>query len=67
MNQQFKNPGIVFSNNYCSLDISDNIDPKIESLEKLCSLWKKGNLTLMGKSTYWKPPFLTFKLSKKEK
>ena len=41
--------GIVFSKYHCSRDISDNIDPKIESLEKLCGLWKKRNLSLMGK------------------
>ena len=41
--------GIIFSKFHCSRDISDNIDPKIESLERMCSLWSKRNLSLMGK------------------
>ena len=47
--EKLKILGIIFSKVHCSRDINDNIDPKIESLERICSLWKNRNLSLMGK------------------
>ena len=35
-------------------DIKDNIDPKIEQLKRLCSLWSKRHLSILGKITILK-------------
>ena len=46
--------GIVFSNECCACEISENYDNKIEQLEKLCSLWGKRYLTIIGRITILK-------------
>ena len=43
--------GITFSNECCADEISENYDSKIEQLEKLCSLWGKRYLTIIGRIT----------------
>ena len=46
--------GVIFSNESASIDIKENFDPKINKLERICSLWEKRNLTLIGKVTILK-------------
>ena len=41
--------GICFSNIHPASEIADNFEPKIVQLERLCSLWEKRYLTLIGK------------------
>ena len=43
--------GITFSNECCADEISENYDSKIEQLERLCSLWGKRYLTIIGRIT----------------
>ena len=51
--------GIVFSNECSATDINENVDKKIDQLEKMCSLWGKRFLTFYGRITILK----TFGLS----
>ena len=46
--------GITFSNELKVSQISENIDPKIEKLKRICTLWSKRNLSIMGKITILK-------------
>ena len=46
--------GVVFSNECASIDIKENFDSKISKLERICKLWEKRNLTLLGKITILK-------------
>ena len=46
--------GIIFSNEQKVNDIKENIDPKIDQLKRLCSLWSKRNLSILGKITILK-------------
>ena len=46
--------GITFSNEKAAKDIEMNVEPKIEQLERICSLWERRNLTLIGKITVLK-------------
>ena len=46
--------GITFSNEKAARDIEINFEPKIEQLDRICSLWQKRNLTIMGKITILK-------------
>ena len=51
--------GIFFSNELRSDEISDTVDKKIEQLRKLCALWSRRNIGMLGKITLLK----TFGLS----
>ena len=51
--------GIFFSNEHKSDDIAETVDKKIEQLIKMCSLWSKRNIGIIGKITLLK----TFGLS----
>ena len=46
--------GIFFSNELKVSQISENIDPKIEKLKRICTLWSRRNLSIMGKITILK-------------
>ena len=46
--------GIHFSNEKPTHEISDNFEPRIISLEKICSLWEKRCLSQIGKITILK-------------
>jgi len=46
--------GIIFSNECEVNEVTENIDKKIEQLERLCSLWEKRQLTVFGKITVLK-------------
>ena len=46
--------GITFSNETSAFENKENIEPKIAQLERICSLWEKRHLTLMGKITLLK-------------
>ena len=46
--------GITFSNELKVSEISDNFDPKIEQLKRICNLWSKRKLSIMGKITILK-------------
>ena len=46
--------GINFSNEYKATDITGNIEPSIEKLKRVCSLWSKRHLSLIGKITILK-------------
>ena len=46
--------GVTFSNEKKSQEIKANIDPKIEQLNRLCSLWSKRHLSILGKITILK-------------
>ena len=46
--------GITFSNVQKVHDIKENIDPKIDQLNRLCSLWSKRHLSILGKITILK-------------
>ena len=41
--------GIIFSNECRAGELEENVEPKIEQLERLCSLWLKRHLTMLGK------------------
>ena len=51
--------GIFFSNELRSDEIPDTVDKKIEQLRKLCALWSRRNIGMLGKITLLK----TFRLS----
>ena len=46
--------GVWFSNEKAAVDITDNFEPKISQLERICSLWDKRHLTIIGKITILK-------------
>ena len=46
--------GVFFSNEEAAADIMDNFEPKITQLERICSLWEKRHLSIMGKITILK-------------
>ncbi len=46
--------GITFSNEYCANEIPENYENKIEQLERLCCLWGKRYLTIIGRITILK-------------
>ena len=46
---QIKILGIYFSSQYQPIELEENIEPKIEQLEKVCNTWAKRNLTIIGK------------------
>ena len=46
--------GITFSNEKSTCDIRDNFEPRINKLEKICSLWERRHLSLIGKITILK-------------
>ena len=41
--------GIIFSNENPAQDIHDNFTSRIDKLERICSLWSKRKLTMIGK------------------
>ena len=41
--------GVYFSNQCQPIELNENIEPKIEQLEKICRQWGKRNLTAIGK------------------
>ena len=41
--------GITFSNKEKVTDMTENIDPNIDKLRRLCSLWSKRHLSIIGK------------------
>ena len=41
--------GIIFSNEYPAQEISDNFTKRIDQLERICSLWSKRKLSMIGK------------------
>ena len=43
--------GVIFSNECCASEISENYDSKIEQLERICSLWGKRYLSIIGRIT----------------
>ena len=43
--------GVTFSNECSAIDILENYDKKIEQLERLCTLWGKRYLTIIGRIT----------------
>ena len=53
-NNRLKILGIVFSNECETIEIGENIDSRIEKLERICCLWQKRYLTLIGKITVLK-------------
>ena len=53
-NNRLKILGIVFSNECETIEIGENIDSRIEQLERICCLWQKRYLTLIGKITVLK-------------
>ena len=46
--------GIVFSNECSATEINENVDKKIEQLERMCSVWGKRFLTFYGRITILK-------------
>ena len=46
--------GIFFSNECCADEISENYDKRIDQLERVCNLWGKRFLTLIGRITILK-------------
>lgn len=46
--------GVTFSNEKDSIDNSENIDTKIFQLKRMCKLWSRRKLTLIGKITLLK-------------
>ena len=46
--------GIVFSNECSATEINENVDRKIEQLERMCSVWGKRFLTFYGRITILK-------------
>ena len=46
--------GIYYSNELPASSIVDNYEPKIAQLERVCALWGKRNLTIMGRITLLK-------------
>ena len=46
--------GVTFSNETAASDNDINFQPKIEQLERICSLWEKRYLTIIGKITVLK-------------
>ena len=46
--------GITFSNELKVSEIVENFNPKIEQLKRLCSLWSKRHLSIIGKITILK-------------
>ena len=46
--------GLTFSNEKTASSIDENFAPRIEKLERVCSLWSKRKLTLIGKITILK-------------
>ncbi len=46
--------GITFSNEDKVTSIAENVDPKIDKLRRLCSLWSKRHLSIIGKITILK-------------
>ena len=46
--------GVIFSNECSASDIAENFDSKIDQLKRLCSLWGKRSLTVMGRITILK-------------
>ena len=46
--------GIYFSNEMKVSQIPENFEPKIDQLKRICSLWSKRNLSILGKITILK-------------
>ena len=46
--------GIIFSNEKAASEIKENFENKIMQLERLCCLWEKRSLTIIGKITILK-------------
>ena len=46
--------GIIFSNEISTCDITENYDNKINQLERMCQLWGKRYLTIIGRITILK-------------
>ena len=46
--------GITFSNEKAAKDMEINVEPKIKQLERICGMWEKRHLSLIGKITVLK-------------
>ena len=46
---QIKILGIIFSNKFPTQEIQENFTKRIDTLERVCALWSKRNLTMIGK------------------